>query len=210
VRIVRIGSKMPAFNPRRILDDPELVDVLARHSRPDARIYLMAHFDHPREITPEATQAIDRLLRAGVVVVNQCPLLGGVNDDGATLRDLFRTLSFVGAPQYYLFQGRPTSGNLPFRVPLVRGWHLFQEAQRGLSGLAKRARFVLSHDTGKLEVLAVTADQILLRYHRAKDPKDRGKILAYRRDDDAAWLDELERADPGSCTESSVAALGPE
>jgi KamA family protein len=192
VRIVRIGTKMPAFNPFRILDDPGLVDLLGRHSHAKSRIYVMAHFDHPRELTPEAVEAIDRLLRGGVVVVNQCPLLRGINDDAATLREMFRTLSFAGAPQYYLFQGRPTEGNLPYRVPIVEGWRIFQEAQHGVSGLAKRARFVMSHDTGKVEVLAVTSDQILLRYHRAKDPADRGRVLVCRRDDEAAWLDELE------------------
>ena len=192
VRIVRIGSKMPAFNPYRILDDPALAETFGRHSRPDRRIYLMAHFDHPRELTAPALASIDLLLRAGVVVVNQCPLLAGINDDPVVLRALFRELSFAGAPQYYVFQGRPTEGNLPFRVPIVRGWEIFQEAMRGVSGLAKRARYVMSHESGKVEVLAVLADRILVRWHRAKDPAVRGRIAEYRRDDDAAWLDELE------------------
>jgi lysine 2,3-aminomutase len=213
VRIIRIGSKMPAFNPFRILEDDALVAALGRHSLPDRRIYLMAHFDHPRELTPEATLAVDRLLRAGVVVVNQCPLLAGINDDAETLRTLFRELSFAGAPQYYLFQGRPTAGNLPYRVPIVRGWELFQEAMRGVSGLAKRARFAMSHESGKVEVLAVTRSEILVRYHRAKDPADRGRIVAYRRDDDAAWLDELtpvEGETPLAATCVACAAAGPE
>lgn len=191
VRIVRIGSKMPAFNPFRILEDPSLAEMLGRHSLPDRRVYLMAHFDHPRELTREAVASIDAMLRAGVVVVNQCPLLAGINDDADTLRTLFNEASFAGAPQYYLFQGRPTAGNLPYRVPIVRGWELFQEAMRGVSGLAKRARFVMSHETGKVEVLAVTSDRILLRYHRARDPANRGRILEFERDDDAAWLDDL-------------------
>jgi KamA family protein len=202
VRIVRIGSKMPAFNPFRVLDDPELVATLSRHSTAEARIYLMAHFDHPRELTKPAIEAIDRLIRAGVVVVNQCPLLRGINDRPETLAEMFRTLSFVGAPQYYLFQGRPTEGNLPYRIPIVEGWNTFQRAQRGLSGLAKRARFVMSHESGKIEILAVTADQILLRYHRAKNPDDRGRVLAFRRDDDAAWLDELEPWDRATANRS--------
>ncbi len=209
VRIIRIGSKMPAFNPFRILDDDGLVATLAEHSGPDRRIYLMAHFDHPRELTTESRAAVDKLLRAGVVVVNQCPLLRGINDNAATLRELFRELSFMGAPQYYLFQGRPTAGNLPYRVPIVHGWNLFQEAMRGLSGLAKRARFVMSHENGKVEVLAVTRAQILVRWHRAKHPDMRNRIVAYRRDDDAAWLDELEAID----TDTPVAAgsaVGPE
>lgn len=210
VRILRIGSKLPAFNPFRILEDPELPEVLGRYSLPDRRIYLMAHFDHPREITPEAIDAVDRLLRAGVIVVNQCPLLRGINDDPRVLGELFRTLSFIGAPQYYLFQGRPTAGNLGYRIPIVEGWRIFQEAQRGISGLAKRARLVMSHETGKIEVLAVTDDQILLRYHRARDPSDRGRILVYRRNDQAAWLDELQPWEPGGTPLPDTGATGPE
>lgn len=210
VRIVRIGSKMPAFNPFRILEDDTLAETLGRHSHADRRVYLMAHFDHPRELTGEAVAAIDRLIRAGVIVVNQCPLLAGINDDAATLRKLFRELAAAGAPQYYLFQGRPTAGNLPYRVPIVRGWEIFQEAMRGVSGLAKRARFVMSHDAGKVEVLAVTGSQILVRYHRAKDPADRGRIVAYRRDDDAAWLDELVPAEHETPIAAAGTAAGPD
>ncbi|MCG3133111.1 MAG: hypothetical protein HMLKMBBP_00204 [Planctomycetes bacterium] len=210
VRIIRIGSKMTAFNPHRILGDPELPRMLGMHSLPDRRVYLMAHFDHPRELTGDAVAAIDALIRAGVIVVNQCPLLAGINDDADTLRTLFRELSFAGAPQYYVFQGRPTAGNLPFRVPIVRGWHIFQEALRGISGLAKRARFVMSHESGKVEVVAVTDDDVIVRYHRARDPAMRGRVLVYERDDDAAWLDELRPRGRRPSDEPVGAALGPE
>jgi lysine 2,3-aminomutase len=195
VSIVRIGSKMPAFNPFRILDDPGLLEAFARFTGPERKVYLMAHFDHPREFTPEATAALAAVQAAGVVCVNQCPLLRGVNDDADTLRALFRVASFTGATPYYLFQGRPTAGNEPFEVPIVEGWRHFHEAQKGVSGLAKRARFVMSHETGKIEILQCTEDRIYLRYHRAKDPADRGRFLAYRRDDAAFWLDDLVPAD---------------
>ena len=54
VRIVRIGSKMPAFDPWRLRRDPELQRLLTSHPRERQRLYLMAHFDHPRELTAEA------------------------------------------------------------------------------------------------------------------------------------------------------------
>jgi len=47
VNIIRIGSKMLAYNPYRILNDPELLSVLSRYSTPAKRIYFMAHFNHP-------------------------------------------------------------------------------------------------------------------------------------------------------------------
>jgi lysine 2,3-aminomutase len=211
VSIVRFGSKMPAFNPFRILDDPELLRVLEEFAGAERKVYLMAHFDHPRELTPEATAALHALQRAGVVCVNQCPLLRGINDDPATLRELFRRTCHAGAPQYYVFQGRPTAGNAPFELPLVEAWSHFHEAQKGLSGLAKRARFVMSHETGKLEVMQCTADRIYLRYHRARDPGDRGRFLVYERDDRACWLDDLVPVGEAAASVSSRAeALGPE
>lgn len=191
VGIIRIGSKMPAFNPFRVLDDPDLLEAISTYSTREKRIYIMAHFDHPRELTDEAVRGIEALLGAGAIVVNQCPIIRGVNDDAAALAEMFEKLSFIGAPQYYLFQGRPTEGNGPFEVPIVRGYHLFEEAKRNVSGLAKRARFSMSHDSGKIEIVGVDERYIYMRFHRALDPADEGRFLVFERDDEASWLDDL-------------------
>ena len=199
VRIIRIGSKMPAFDPWRLTNDAALQTLFLKHSTPRKRIYLMAHFDHPRELTDEAIDGIDRFIKCGVICVNQCPLIKGINDDPEILSEMYRLLSWIGCPPYYLFQGRPTAGNEPYEVPIVRGWEIFREALRRGSGLARRARYVMSHETGKLEILGVDAKFIYLRYHRAKDENNRGKFMVYQRNDDAYWLDQLEPA-PGSDT----------
>jgi len=191
VRIIRIGTKMPAFNPWRVLDDPELLEGFAKYSSPGKRIYVMAHFDHPRELTQPAVDGLDALLRAGIIVVNQCPLIRGINDDPAVLAEMFRKLSYIGAPQYYLFQGRPTAGNEPYELPITEGYQVFEEAKRRVSGLAKRARFAMSHETGKIEIVGVDDSFIYMRYHRAKDARDEGRFMVFHRDDDAFWLDQL-------------------
>ena len=192
VKIIRLGSKMPAFNPWRLLNDPELQRAFREYSRRDQRIYLMAHFDHPRELTDAAVEGIDCFIRNGVICVNQCPLIKGVNDDAGVLSDMYRKLSFVGCPPYYLFQGRPTAGNDPYKVPITRGLEIFSEALRTGSGLARRARFCMSHESGKIEIIAADEKHIYLRYHRAKDAALRGRFMIYHRDDEAYWLDELE------------------
>lgn len=191
VKIIRIGSKMPAFAPSRLADDDVLLDLFRRHSTPEHRIYLMAHFDHPRELTPVAVAALDKARQAGLSIVNQCPIVRGVNDDPAVLAELFRALSFAGIAPYYLFQGRPTAGNRPFETTIVESFFLFEEAKRRVSGLAKRARLVMSHASGKVEIVGVDAQHIYLRYHRAKNPLDEGRFLVCRRDDAAVWLDDL-------------------
>jgi lysine 2,3-aminomutase len=192
VRIIRIGSKMVAFNPYRVLDDPDLVALIAEICASGTQVYIMNHFDHPRELTPQARQAITMLRQAGTQTVNQCPIVRGVNDRPRTFTTLFRELSFLGCPQYYVFQGRPTAGNEPYEVPIVEGMRIFLEANRVVSGLAKRARFVMSHATGKIEIVGVDEQHIYMRYHRAHDKANYGQMIVARRDDDAFWLDQLD------------------
>lgn len=194
MEIIRIGSKMPAFDPWRILGNHVLQAAFRRYSTPEKRIYLMTHFDHPNELTEAAVAGIDAAIRSGVICVNQCPLIKGINDNPDVLAMMFRRLSYVGCPQYYLFQGRPTEGNDPYKLPLVRSWEIFSEAMRRGSGLACRARFAMSHETGKIEVLGVDERHIYLRYHQAKDAAMRGKFMICQRDDDAYWFDDLKPA----------------
>jgi KamA family protein len=201
VRIIRLGTKMPAFDPWRVLSDEKLQALFRKHSTAMKRIYLIAHFDHPRELTDVAVEGLDACLKCGLICVNQCPLIKGINDDPVVLSELYAKLSWIGCPPYYLFQGRPTAGNEPYEVPIVRGWNIFREALRHGSGLARRARYVMSHETGKVEIVGVDDNHIYLRYHRAKDPAMRGNFMVYKRDDEAYWLDQLE---PVSGTDSTA------
>lgn len=192
VQIIRIGSKMPAFNPFRILNDPSLLQLFEKYSTDEKKIYLVAHFNHPRELTREAIRAMNLVQKAGVVTVNQTPLLRGVNDDPETLAELFNRLSYIGVPPYYVFQNRPVAGNKMFAVPIEEGLEIFEQARMKCSGLAKRARFVMSHATGKIEIIGMTDEHIFFRYHRAADPEEKARILIFRRDPDAYWLDDYQ------------------
>ena len=60
------------------------------------------------------------------------------------------------------------------------------------SGLALRARYVMSHELGKIEITGVDRRHIYLRFHRARDQHFRGVVMAYKRNDEAYWLDDLE------------------
>ena len=182
---------MPAFDPGRLTRDAELQATLREYSTRDKRIYLMAHFDHPRELTTTATDGLALWQECGVVCINQCPLIRGINDDADVLAEMWEKLSYAGCPPYYLFQGRPTAGNKPYEVPIVRGWRIFQQALTYGSGLARRAKYVMSHANGKIEIVAVDEDQIYLRYHQAKEHRNLGRFLVAERDDAAGWLDEL-------------------
>src|SRR5690606_38323860 len=93
VKIIRFGSKLPAFNPMRVYEDEELLETLSEFSRPDARFHVMAHLNHPRELTEHAYRAITALQRAGVILDNQTPALRSINDDPKVLAELLDTPS---------------------------------------------------------------------------------------------------------------------
>jgi KamA family protein len=195
VGIIRIGTKIPAFNPYRIINDPELTAAISRYCTRDKRIYIMAHFNVPQELTNPAKMGVSLLMKAGAIVVNQTPVIRGINDNVELLADLLRQLSFIGVAPYYFFQCRPTAGNSPYEIPLVETYETIEEAKMLVSGLAKRARYVMSHDLGKIEMVGLSDRYLYFRFHRARFPEDEGRFMVFHRDDDAFWLDELVPAD---------------
>jgi L-lysine 2,3-aminomutase len=150
----------------------------------------MMHFNHPRELTDVAVRGIDALHRAGVITVNQTPLIKGVNDDSETLHELFQKLASIGAPPYYVFICRPTLGNEGYAVPVETALQVFTKARETSSGLAKRARLTMSHVEGKIEVLGMTDEEIYFKFHRAAHPEDNAKMIIAERNPEACWFDD--------------------
>jgi lysine 2,3-aminomutase len=190
VTIIRIGSKMLAYDPYRILNDPDLCSVLSRYSTPEKRIYLMAHFNHPRELTGVSARAAEELRKAGVIILSQTPILNGINSEPEIFSELFRKLSFAGISPYYIFQCRPSTGNRIFQVPVEQSYEIIQKSWQACSGLAKRARFVMSHATGKIEIIGKSAGQVFMRYHQSADPGTIGKFMVFRSNPVARWFDD--------------------
>ncbi len=129
VEIIRIGSRVPCTLPQRIT--PQLVNLLRRFHP----LYLNTHFNHPREITPEASLACRRLADAGIPVGCQTVLLRGVNDDPETLKELMQRLLTIRVRPYYLFQADHARGTAHFWTPLERGLHIMARLQGHTSGL---------------------------------------------------------------------------
>lgn len=190
VGVIRIGTKVPAYDPFRVTDNPALLDMIRKYSTDEKRIYVMAQFTHPRELTGAACQAVSLLQDAGAVVMNQTPLIRGINDDPAVLAALFERLASIGANPYYVFQCRPTTGNRTFAVPVEESYRIFEQARSGCSGLAKRARFVISHATGKIEVVGRTDEFTFFKYNQAENPEDIGRFMVYKSNPEAYWFDD--------------------
>jgi lysine 2,3-aminomutase len=192
LNFVRIGTRVPVTFPMRIIDDTELVRVLRHYSRPNRRLFVTTQFNHEREITDRAAQAISLLLRSGVPVNNQTVLLRGVNDDPAALAKVQSNLVRIGINPYYVFQCRPVKRvRRHFTVPIARSYEIVERAKATLDGYSKRFKFVMSHRTGKMEIVGIMGDRVLFKYHEAKDRKNDGRIIQRTLTEEAAWLDEL-------------------
>jgi lysine 2,3-aminomutase len=127
--IIRIATRMPVTCPMRITED--LVRVLSRHQP----VFVMTHFNHPREHTETAHRACARLVDAGLPVYNQSVLLKGVNDAVETISDLNRRLVFMRVTPYYLHQCDLAQGIEHFRTPLALGMSIIDGLRGHVSGL---------------------------------------------------------------------------
>ena len=190
VKIIRFGTRMPQFYPMKITENKELIDLLKKYSMPDKRIYIITHYVHSNELTKESINCIDILLNNGIIVANQTPLIRGINDNPEILSNLFNQLSYIGVTPYYVFQCRPASGNKIYTVPIEEAYLIFEKAKNLCSGLAKRAKYVMSHSSGKIEVVALTDKNIVFKYHRAANKNNSGKLMIFERNPEATWFDD--------------------
>ena len=130
IETIRLATRVPVVLPQRVT--AELLSAL----RPHHPLWVMTHFNHPRELTPESRAALARLADAGFPVMNHSVLLRGINDDATTLATLFRGLVRERARPYYLLQTDPVRGSSHLRTPLDTGIRLMGELQGRLSGIA--------------------------------------------------------------------------
>lgn len=133
--IIRICTRACAVFPERITDN--LIDVFKQLNT--APFYLMTQFNHPRELTDQAVQAVAKFVDAGIPAMNQSVLLRGVNDNADVLEELSNKLLFARIKPYYLFQGDLVTGTGEFRVPLAKGMKLEKELRQRVSGLGMPA-----------------------------------------------------------------------
>jgi lysine 2,3-aminomutase len=173
VEIIRIGTRFPVVLPQRI--DDELCTMLSKYGP----IWLNTHFNHEREITPEAAKACDRLLRSGVPVSNQAVLLKGINDTVEAQMKLCQGLLRIKVRPYYLFQCDEVQGTEHLRTPVEVGLKIIEGLRGHTSGLAVPT-FVIDLPSGGGKVplqanyiLSQTEGEILVKNHE-------GNIFHYR------------------------------
>lgn len=198
IKIIRFGSRVLSFLPSRILSDPSLLELFKQVSERDKRIYVVNHFNHPAELNDTAREAADALTKAGVILANQSVMLKNINDDATVLRTLFNKLAESGITPYYHFQCKFIKAANHFRIPLIKTNEIFLNATKGLNGLAKRVKLIMTHFTGKIEILGVKEinghQNIFLKYHQARDPNFIGQIYHFPINKNAYWLEDIPEA----------------
>jgi len=179
VEIIRVGTRVPVVNPFRV--DDEMVAMLRKHHP----FFVNTHFNHPRELTPEARAACARLVDAGIPVGNQAVLLRGVNSSVRCLRALMRELLKSRVRPYYLFQGDTVLGTDHLRTPVeeairlidgLRGWmtgmgvpHLVIDAPGGGGKLPIGPQYIVEHGADTVKVRTYRGDLVDYPQPREKD-----------------------------------------
>jgi len=132
VSVIRIHSRVPVADPERITD--ALCAALAKTQKP---VYLAVHVNHVQELSPAAEQALQKLHKAGCVLLSQSVLLKGINNSAAILEALFRRLVTLRIRPYYLHHPDKAPGTAHFRLSLAEGQHIMKQLRGRLSGLAQ-------------------------------------------------------------------------
>ncbi len=203
LRSIRIGSKALSYWPYRFLTDAdadELLDLLKEVPAAGLHLAIMAHFNHPRELsTPAVREAIDRLRHAGAQIRTQSPILRHINDNPRLWAEMWREQVRLGCIPYYMFIPRDTGAQHYFSVPLVRAQEIFRQAHNSVSGLARTVRGPsMSADPGKVEVTGVAEiggeKVIVLRMLQGRFSDWAMRPFFAEYDDRAIWLSDLRPA----------------
>ncbi len=189
LRFIRIGTRIPVVDPDRISNDTALLELFETYSRINKQLFIITQFNHPRELTPQSITSINKMHKANLVIRNQTVLLNGVNDIPEVLADLQTSLNSHGVIPYYVLQCRPVKKvKHIFQVPLMTASKIVEDARKRLDGPAKSFRFIMSHRTGKIEILGQMDGRMYFRYHQAKDQRYAGKLFSKKLDETDSWL----------------------
>lgn len=130
VEIVRLGSRTPVVMPQRITDD--LIKMLKKYKC----IWLNTHFNHSKEMTKEAVEALNKLADAGIPLGNQTVLLRGINDNVKIMKKLMHDLVKNRVRPYYVYQCDMSIGIEHFRTKVSKGLEIMEGLRGHTSGFA--------------------------------------------------------------------------
>ncbi|MBF0100554.1 MAG: KamA family radical SAM protein [Desulfobacterales bacterium] len=130
IEIIRIHTRIPCVLPQRITLD--LISILQRFQP----IYINIQFNHPDEITPEASFACKLLADSGIALGSQTVLLKGINDSPDIMKQLMMKLLKNRIKPYYLHHTDPVQGTHHFRTTIEKGLEIMKYLRGNISGMA--------------------------------------------------------------------------
>ena len=130
IELIRIGSRIPVVAPMRITSE------LAKLFRQAKPVYMMTHFNHPKELTAESAEAVEMFVDHGTPVFNQMVLLNGVNNHANIVKALSRRLLYLRVKPYYMFQCDPSEGTDHLRTSIEDSLEIQKQLWGNISGLA--------------------------------------------------------------------------
>ncbi len=127
---IRIHTRMLVTLPMRITD--QLATMLGNFYP----ITVVTHFNHAKELSSRAKEAIKTLARKGTSVLNQAVLLRGINDSYQSQEQLNLSLVAAGVRPYYLHRCDEIHGTHHFRVPFHKGIDILKQLRGRNPGIA--------------------------------------------------------------------------
>ena len=129
---VRLGSRLPVYLPMRIND--ELLEILREFKEKASAVgvsqfLIQTHFQTPLEVTPEAREAIRKILAAGWTITNQLVYNVAASRRGHTAK-LRKVLNGLGVLCYYTFSVKGFEENYAVFTPNSRSLQEKEEEKR--------------------------------------------------------------------------------
>ncbi len=203
VQTIRIGTKSLGYWPYKFLTDDDaddMIDLFESVVKKGKNLAIMAHFNHPVELSTEAVkQAVKRIRRTGAQIRTQSPILKYINDDAQVWADMWREQVNQNMIPYYMFAVRDTGAQHFFGLPLVQAQEIWRQAYQMVSGVCRTVRGPsMSCTPGKIQVLGTAEiyDEkvFVLRFLQGRNPDWVGKPFFAKYDPEAVWLDDLKPA----------------
>ena len=203
LQTIRIGTKALGYWPYRFLTDNDAADTLHTFEKvvkAGKNLAIMAHFNHPVELSTSAVQhAIRRIRATGAQIRTQSPVMRHINAHPDIWAEMWRRQVNLNCIPYYMFVARDTGAKHYFQVPLVEAWDIFRKAYQKVSGVCRTVRGPsMSATPGKVQVLGVGEiagkKVITLRFLQGRNPDWVARPFFAEYDTGASWLDELKPA----------------
>lgn len=148
IQIIRIGTRLPVQSPDKF--DEELFDFFKSY-RQSVRFECAIQINHAIELQEHPRKIIEALQDSGVRIYSQNVLLKNVNDNIATLVQLYDNLRYMGVEAHYLFHPVPLVGTHHFRPSIAKALDLVKELTSAgqISGRIKPMLSLMT-DVGKV------------------------------------------------------------